>query len=229
MFLEWSTSLSGSSMQNREKSEKEFDEPVMLEENRDENSKQQEVVREEQEAMSAVAQASEAVPEAQLSGAAESESIESLNKKIQSYWDQILRLQAEFANYRKRTEREKAEAIRFGRDTMIERMVSLVDVMEEALKHSQNAKDIASLKKGFEMVVQECLSFMKSEGAEPLKTVGELFDPHLHDAVEQVHTDKKEENNLILQEIQKGYTLNGRLLRPAKVKVAKLNEKKEEQ
>jgi molecular chaperone GrpE len=72
------------------------------------------------------------------------------------------------------------------------------------------------------MVVREFSRFLKSEGAEPLKTVGERFDPNLHEAIEQVETEKESENNVILEELQKGYLLNGRLLRPAKVKVAKL-------
>ena len=154
------------------------------------------------------------------------ESLEDLKAKAEDYRNQILRLQAEFANYRKRTEKEKADAIRFGREVTLERMISLNDVMEQALKHSRNASDLDSLKKGFEMVVQEFARLLKSEGVEPLETVGETFDPHLHEAVEQVPTQKEEENNLILAEVQKGYALGGRLLRSAKVKVAKF--KKEE-
>ena len=149
------------------------------------------------------------------------ESAGALKEKVKDYWEQLVRLQADFANYRKRTEKEKGEAIRFGREVMLERLISLNDVMDEALKHSNNASDIGSLKKGFEMVVGEFSRFLKSEGAEPLKTVGEVFDPHLHEALEQVPTDNESENDKILEEIQKGYMLNGRLLRPAKVKVAK--------
>lgn len=155
------------------------------------------------------------------------ETLESCQQKAQNYWDQLLRLQAEFANYRKRTEKEKAEAIRFGREVILERVISLMDVMEQALKHSNSATDITSLRKGFEMVVNEFLRFLKSEGAEPIKTVGQKFDPHIHEALEQTQTDKQEENNLIIEEIQKGYSFNGRLLRPAKVKVAKLKNEQE--
>lgn len=155
----------------------------------------------------------------------EQESLEALKTKTQNYWDQLLRLQAEFANYRKRVEKEKTDAIKFGRVIMIERMISILDVMEGALKHSQNATDINSLITGFEIVVQEFFRFLKSEGAEPLKTIGEHFDPHLHEALEQIETSKEEENNIILEEIQKGYTLNGQLIRPAKVKVAKIKIK----
>jgi molecular chaperone GrpE len=146
---------------------------------------------------------------------------EEWKEKAGAYWDQLVRLQAEFINYRKRTEKEKAEAIRFGREAVIERMISFLDIMEQALKHSQSATDMESMKKGFEMVVSEFARFLKAEGAEPLKTVGESFDPHLHEAVEQVQTGNEEENNKILEELQKGYLLNGKLLRPARVKVAK--------
>ena len=155
------------------------------------------------------------------------DSVEALQKKSAEYYDQLLRLQAEFANFRKRSEKEKLDAIRFGREAILERMIALNDVMESALKHSQNATDIAALKKGFEMVLQEFSRFLKSEGAQELKTVGETFDPHLHEAIEQVETDQEKENNKILEETQKGYLMNGRLIRPAIVKVAKFKSKKE--
>ena len=156
------------------------------------------------------------------------ETIESLKEKVQDYRNQILRLQADFANFRKRAEKEKGEAIRFGREVILERMIGLSDVMENALKHSQNAKDLDSLKKGFEMVTQEFSRFLKSEGAEPLRTVGKPFDPNQHEAVEQVGTENEKENDTVLEELQKGYTLNGRLLRTAKVKVAKFKEEKKD-
>src|SRR5437868_5959270 len=73
---------------------------------------------------------------------------ESSEDKAEKYLDQLLRLQAEFANYRKRTEKEKADAMRFGRVAILESMISLLDVMEQALKHSDQAKDVASLKIG---------------------------------------------------------------------------------
>ena len=152
---------------------------------------------------------------------------ESAEEKAKKYLDQLLRLQAEFANYRKRTEKEKAQAIRFGREMIVEKMISLEDVMEQALKHSENATDLGALKKGFQMVSDEFLKFLKSEGVEALKTVGESFDPHLHEAVEQVETDSDEDNNKIIEEVQKGYAADGRLLRAAKVKVAKKSDKKE--
>ena len=150
------------------------------------------------------------------------ESLEALQKKAQIYWDQLLRLQAEFENFRKRAEKEKMDAMYLGREIIIARMIALTDVMETALSHAQNSTDINSLKEGFALVVQEFLTFLKSQGTEQLKTVGESFDPHLHEAVEQIFTDKKEEDNRIVGEIQKGYSMNGRLIRPARVKVAKL-------
>jgi molecular chaperone GrpE len=155
------------------------------------------------------------------------ETVESCKAQAQNYMDQLIRLQADFSNFRKRSEREKAEAIRFGKETVVERMISLLDVMEQALAHSHASSDVVNLRKGFEMVVQEFGRLLKSEGAEALKAVGQPFDPHLHEALEQVETQKDEENNIVLEEIQKGYTLNGRLLRPSRVKVARKTEKKQ--
>jgi len=155
------------------------------------------------------------------------ESAEILNKKIEDYHDQILRLQAEFSNFRKRSEKEKAEAIRFGREIMLEQLISLTDVMERALHHSQKATDVAALKLGFEMVLAEFYRLLKLEGVEEIKAQGETFDPHLHEAVEQVETEEENKNNIVLEEIQRGYMAGGRLIRPAKVKVAKLKLKEE--
>jgi len=155
------------------------------------------------------------------------ESPEVLNKKVQDYLDQILRLQAEFSNFRKRSEKEKALAIQFGRESMIERLISLTDVLESALHHSQNATDVAALKQGFEMVLGEFYRFLKSEGVDEIKAQGETFNPHLHEAVEQVETEEEDKNNIVLEEIQKGYQAGGRLIRPSKVKVAKLKYKEE--
>ncbi len=153
------------------------------------------------------------------------EELQEAQKTAHNYWDQLLRLQADFANFRKRSEKEKMDAIRLGKILMLEKMISLLDIMEEALKHTHGSVDNATLKQGFEMVIQEFSSLLKSEGAQPLKTVGEQFDPHLHEAVEQIETEEEDKNNIVLSEIQKGYTLNNQLLRPAKVKVAKVKTK----
>jgi len=150
---------------------------------------------------------------------------ETLKAKLKEYNDQLIRLQADFVNYRKRAEKEKVEAIRFGRVTILEQMITLSDVMEKALKSSRTSTNLDSLKKGFEMMTEEFSRFLKTEGAEAMETVGCKFDPHLHEAVEQVDTEKESENNIILEELQKGYLLDGRLLMPAKVKVAKFTEK----
>jgi len=71
------------------------------------------------------------------------------------------------------------------------------------------------------MVVQEFSQFMSSEGTDSIESVGVPFNPHVHEALEQVPTEDESKNGLVIEEVQKGYSLNGRLLRPAKVKVAK--------
>lgn len=142
-------------------------------------------------------------------------------KKADEYWDQLLRLQAEFSNYRKRSEKEKIDAIVYGKEMIFERMISLLDIMEQALKHSQTATDLNMMKQGFKMVVDEFLKFLKSEGIEPIQVVGENFDPHFHEALEQIEIEDEKNNNKVIDEIQKGYFFNGRLFRAAKVRVGK--------
>ncbi len=172
----------------------------------------------------------EAAESTQESGEALQQELLEAQKTAHNYWDQLLRLQADFSNFRKRSEKEKMEAMRLGKVIMIEKMISLLDIMEEALKHAHAKSDVETLKQGFEMVIKEFSSLLKSEGAQSLKTVGEIFDPHLHEAVEQVETDAEDNNNRVIAEIQKGYTLNDQLLRPARVTVAKVKvkENKEE-
>ena len=149
------------------------------------------------------------------------EPMEDYKKKSEQYFDQLLRLQADFSNYRKRSEKEKMDSLAFGRELMLEKIIHLSDVMEQAVKYSRNATDVKIVQQGLEMVASELNRFLKSEGVDVLETVGQKFNPHEHEAVEQMAVENEEDNNKIVEELQKGYKLNGRLLRAARVKVAK--------
>ncbi len=130
--------------------------------------------------------------------------------------DLLQRRQAEFDNFRRRTEREKAEFTQYAGTELIREILPIVDDFERALKSDPAGKDYA---KGIEMIYNRMADTLKKVGLEPIDTAGKVFDPHIHQAVEKVHTADAEDNS-ILGEFQKGYYFKGKLLRPSMVKVA---------
>jgi molecular chaperone GrpE len=130
--------------------------------------------------------------------------------------DLLLRRQAEFENFRRRTERERSEFVQYAGTEMIRELLPVVDDFERAMKSDPAGKDYA---KGIELINNRMLDTLKKAGLEPIDTQGKTFDPHLHQAVEKVHTDEAEDH-AILGEFQKGYFFKGKLLRPSMVKVA---------
>lgn len=169
------------------------------------------------------AEQTQAVSAEQQSSSAAKE-LEEWKKKSESYWDQLLRLQAEFSNYRARTEKEKQDAVRYGKEYFVEKLLGTLDILEHAARQAEESKDIESIKIGIRMLTNEFHRFLKSEGLEAIPSIGETFDPHLHDAVDQVETEEEKNHNRIVAELQKGYTFAGKLLRPARVNVGKLKK-----
>jgi molecular chaperone GrpE len=130
--------------------------------------------------------------------------------------DRLLRRQAEFDNFRRRTEREKSEAIEYANTETLRDLLPVIDDLERALKAETTDKEYA---KGMDLIYQRLSDSLKKLGLEPIETMGQTFDPHVHHAVEMVETSDQEDH-AILDEYQRGYNFKGRLLRPAMVKVA---------
>ncbi len=133
------------------------------------------------------------------------------------YYDLLLRKQAEFDNFRKRIERERAESGIAGAREVLLRLLPVLDNMERALKTGETSND--PLRRGIELVHQQFLDLLKREGVQPIEALGAHFDPRLHEAVEVLDVPGFEAD-MVLEEMQKGYTFNDRLLRPALVKVS---------
>jgi molecular chaperone GrpE len=133
------------------------------------------------------------------------------------YYDLLLRKQAEFDNFRKRMEREREEMGGAAARDVLGRLLPVLDNMERALRASEGSSDPHY--KGIELVHQQFLDLLKKEGVQPIDALGSRFDPRLHEAV-QVLDVPGFEADVVLEEMQKGYTYNDRLLRPALVKVA---------
>src|SRR5690242_444543 len=139
-----------------------------------------------------------------------------LKQERDSFYDQLLRKQAEFENYKKRVERERAEFAQSASAALMKELLNVLDSFELAIHNA--AGDEAALK-GFELIYKQLLDTMGRFGLKAIEAKGRKFDPHFHQAVSTTPTDQVEENT-ILDEMRKGYLLNGRLLRPAMVNVA---------
>jgi len=146
--------------------------------------------------------------------------IETLTAERSSLYDQLLRRQAEFENYRKRVERERGEVYQRGRDDVLLQFLPVVDNFERALSSLEESEgDAEALRHGVELIHKQFKDALSKLGLEPVEALGQTFDPHVHEAVTTEATDRHKENTVI-EEFQRGYKIGDRLLRPAKVKVA---------
>lgn len=141
-------------------------------------------------------------------------------KKSEEYHDKWLRACADGENTRKRLQKEKEEFIRFANEDLILRLLPIVDNFDRATVSVKHTPELDAVLKGIKLVQKELHSLFKDFGVEVIESVGKKFDPHLHEAIAVVETNEHEEDTIV-EEIQAGYTLNGRLVRPCIVKVSK--------
>ena len=130
--------------------------------------------------------------------------------------DRLLRRQAEFDNFRRRAEREKADVLEYANTETVRSLLPILDDFERALKVESADKEYV---RGMELIYSRLSDALKKLGLEPITSTGLAFDPHIHHAVEMFETDTVADHT-ILDEYQRGYNFRGRLLRPAMVKVA---------
>ncbi len=137
--------------------------------------------------------------------------------------DRFLRKAAEFDNYRKRTEKEKAESISLGKSAILTEFLPVADACERALQSlDSSASDQIGLEKykeGVELLYRQMLDVLARVGVVPIEAVGAKFDPHLHEALMR-EEDPSSEENTVIQELRRGYLFKDRLLRPAQVTVS---------
>jgi len=130
----------------------------------------------------------------------------------------LLRRQADFDNYRKRIEKERAEDSKRATARVIEGLIPVIDGFEHALAAHREA-EYENYRKGFELIYKQLLEHVTRLGAERIEPLGRAFDPHLHQAMDRTET-REHEDGAILQVFQPGYVFHGRVLRPAMVRVA---------
>jgi molecular chaperone GrpE len=144
--------------------------------------------------------------------------VDKLRAEREALYDRLLRKQAELDNFRKRVQREKEDFLQHAAADLIRALLPTLDGFERALQH-RNADVPDQFFQGIELIHKELMDVLTRAGLKPIETVGKTFDPHLHQAVETVEAGKHRDQEIV-EELQRGYKLKQRLLRPAIVKVA---------
>ena len=191
------------------------------------NPEQEEVEETDQETLetsneeeSKVEEKKELTPMEQLQ-----EQIRLKDEEIANKKDTFLREKAELENFKKRLTKEKDDFVQFANERLLQELIQIEDNLERALE-VPNAT-LESLKEGVEMIQKQFSTFLKNQKVEPIEAIGKAFDPTLHEVLNQQESEEHEENTVI-EEYSKGYTLNGRILRPAKVVISKKPAEKKE-
>lgn len=144
-------------------------------------------------------------------------------EEIAQLKDRLLRLTAEFDNFRKRTMREKEEFRKFASENLLLELIEVYDNFERAIESAKNTDDVSSVVKGVEMVFKQFVSILEKEGLQKMECVGAEFNPHEHEALMHVeHPDHEE--NIVIGVCRPGFYLHSKVLRPAAVTVSKLPE-----
>ncbi len=144
-----------------------------------------------------------------------------LEKKQQEYdiiWDKYARLQAEFDNYRKRSIKERVGIVKFANETLLMELLGIFDNFERGIKSAEMKKDFDLLHQGVDMIAKQFYGLLEANGLKKIVSLGQKFDPHQHEAVEVIE-DASIKEDTVFEELQPGYLLNGRIIRPSKVKV----------
>ncbi|WP_430691838.1 nucleotide exchange factor GrpE [Paenibacillus woosongensis] len=187
--------------------ELEMSDNVNQEHTTDENSTAEETVANEQ-------QTSEA-----SSAEGSNKEAEALRAELEEQQQRLLRAQADFDNFRRRTQKEKEELGKYASAKLITELLPVIDNFERAIASGEQGTDVSSYAKGVEMIFRQLEGVLGNEGLKAMETVGEPFNPEFHQAIMQVESDEHEEG-IVVEEVQKGYILKDKVLRPAMVKVS---------
>ena len=148
--------------------------------------------------------------------------IQALEQEKAQLEERFIRLQADFDNHRKRTLREKQEALSYGHENVVKDVLGVVDNLDRAIEHAtaSSGADFEGMLQGVELVRRELLAVLAKHGVSPIEAEGEGFDPNVHEALAQME-DEQVPPGRVVRMLQKGYRLRDRLLRPARVMVSK--------
>ena len=188
----------------------------------DENRNEHEELNEALEAAKEEAQAAEGE-----AGDNETSEVEALQAQVQEFQEQMLRSQAEMQNVRRRAEIDVEKAHKFALEKFVKELLPVADSLEKAVEstegHDESGELVASIREGVEMTLSLFMSSLKKFNVEQINPVGAPFDPQHHEAMSMVPAPDAEPNSVVAV-VQKGYLLNGRVVRPAMVMVAKAED-----
>lgn len=164
-------------------------------------------------------------PEGEETAVLEESEIEAVRKNLaeqtaraEDYFQRLVRLQADFENFRRRTAKEKEDFYKYAAEQLVESLLPILDNFELALACGRETPD--KLFEGVKMIYRQIVDTLMAQGLSPIPSVGEIFDPSRHEAVLQEKTGNHPDN-IILEELRKGYLFKDKLLRPSMVKVAR--------
>lgn len=140
-------------------------------------------------------------------------------QKAEENYQKLLRTQADFDNFKRRVRKDKEEQAKYAALPLMENLLPVVDNFERAMAAGKEAQDVQSLMEGIDMVFRQFEQALEKEGLETIQTVGEPFDPHIHQAVMQVESEEYD-SGVVVEELQKGFQLKSKVIRPAMVKVS---------
>jgi len=161
------------------------------------------------------------------------ESLEELYKKLDilqnekdELFEKLQRVSADYANFQKRTPKQIADSVGYEKEKIIKTLLPALDNFEHTLQNASSAENTQLFVKGVQIIYDQMLDILKSHQVEQIKSAGEKFDPSLHQAMMQ-KSEPEKEDGIVLEEFQKGYKLNDRVIRPGKVVVNNLSLQKE--
>ncbi|MBN1805352.1 MAG: nucleotide exchange factor GrpE [Sedimentisphaerales bacterium] len=154
--------------------------------------------------------------------------LENLQKEKDELFGKLQRVSADYANFQKRVPKQISDTISYEKERLIKSLLPAFDNFEHTLQNKHSAENMEALVKGIKIIYDQMLEIFKSHGVEQINAPGEKFNPAIHEAMMQ-KTEPEKEDNIVLEEFQKGYTLNGRVIRPSKVIVNKLASEQPDQ
>ena len=183
--------------------------------------KRKEVVEQENEEIVAAEETSEKqeIQEQPVEEQEEKDPLEELQEQYNQLNDKYLRLYSEFENFRRRTAKERLDLMKSAGEDVFKLLLPIIDDFERARTNMETAEDVPSVKEGVELIYQKLIKELENKGLKPMETKGETFDSEIHEAITQIPAPSKDMKGKVVDEIEKGYFLNDKVIRFAKVVV----------
>lgn len=156
------------------------------------------------------------------------ELISQLQQEKEEVFSKLQRVSADYANYQKRVPKQISDSVAYEKESFVRALLGSIDNFEHALAGAEKADDLQSFVKGIEIVHNEIINTLKSLSVVRIDSVGQKFDPNMHQALMQ-RSEQDKENGIVLEEFQKGYMINDKVIRPAKVIVNNISQPQEQQ